>query len=1188
MGEAASSIEEAGSAADSAGSRFEGMGQHLRNVGIAAAAVGAGMAVSGQAFRNHAIDVDTLTRLYGDASGAMLEFASAMQAGTNFNESQIIGIANSFAGLRREFDLTTEQVQQLIIVSADIAAAFRVDIETAAKAVEAAMRGQTTSLAQFGIYLDQTRLKTGDLGSALNETSLVTERYNSILAQTAPLQGVAADQADGLYGDLVNLAQGFQDSARANMGSLGPLADFGAFASDNAIKTGLLALSLTQLRTSAASAIAIMSRFGAVLGPLGLGIAAAAAGAALVTFVRNAQEASDASRVMTKVVDDLNQALIETQEQGLLAGIAVALPNQIAAINNEFLTLAARQETISNLRHELASLAGQNEDLSGSYERVAAAAELYTRITGEQLDVNRDGTVTVREMQDAMAALQVQYDATAAQARAWADLSDEISRILLAQGEAGDKARERLAIALGQYQNGILTFGQLEDGILMADAALTQNTTSIGLNAAATANLDAVMGDSTATGFGWQIMAQANTEQADEWTANIRDLVEAEEEHRRILGLQASGNPWLFMAMANTEQAEEWAAAIRELTEAEAEHRRILGIQASGNPWLFMAMANTEQAEEWAAASREAAEARAEEQRILEIQRSTNPWLFMAQANTAQAEEWAEASRENAQALAEQDAATALSAATGNTWLAMAESNKVQTREWNEAIRERMAENLAEQLKAEAKAWQEYEDAAREAMEAVQSNAETMDTLERVIIGNTNAINSQFDGLLKWADGLIAVQGEYSKLDDLVKAGRITGTSGVFDDMSQYAAAQQAYNIIAEQTVQVNEDILTIQAKLSPFLGASAQAYGEQVHAVSLLRGEQLLLQTALLDATTQQRGFDLATAAANASTEAQVQSIQGMVLAAASADPVLAAYLDHLGLIEAEFDELTGEVKSITLNTEGFGEAQSEMALLTDALDNLTDAIINITVDVDDGELQALQGAAAAGFPMGFGGDTSGGGGLEVKAKVTVDKSEFDSGVSEATGALSTFGSATATAKVMADNSDATSRINESQSALGRWGSSSATARILADNSQAMGAIASVSSALAGLNGRTATTYIDTVYRTIGAPAIGLGGVAGYATGGVVAEMAEWGPELLHFPTGGVALAPTRGMYTVPQGTYVDTAPTTATKMLGGVNVTVNVRGNVYGIDDLTLEVTRQMVPALERAAAEYRRGYV
>lgn len=94
-------------------------------------------------------------------------------------------------------------------------------------------------------------------------------------------------------------------------------------------------------------------------------------------------------------------------------------------------------------------------------------------------------------------------------------------------------------------------------------------------------------------------------------------------------------------------------------------------------------------------------------------------------------------------------------------------------------------------------------------------------------------------------------------------------------------------------------------------------------------------------------------------------------------------------------------------------------------------------------------------------------------------------------------------------------------------------------------------------------TTVIETQYtvtgsdgstRDRGSGSSRLGGVVGYRNGGIPVELAEAGPELLHFRNGGSAWAMNRGIYNVPRGTYVDTAPASRLKAGGGGGMTIHI----------------------------------
>src|SRR5690606_41988808 len=84
------------------------------------------------------------------------------------------------------------------------------------------------------------------------------------------------------------------------------------------------------------------------------------------------------------------------------------------------------------------------------------------------------------------------------------------------------------------------------------------------------------------------------------------------------------------------------------------------------------------------------------------------------------------------------------------------------------------------------------------------------------------------------------------------------------------------------------------------------------------------------------------------------------------------------------------------------------------------------------------------------------------------------------------------------------------------------------------------------------------------------------YAMGRGLLERGQAGLELPHLATGGVLPLPRPATYSAPRGTYVEPANSVGPRSTGGISVHVTVQGNVYGIDDLTAAVTRQLAPAL------------
>jgi hypothetical protein len=406
--------------------------------------------------------------------------------------------------------------------------------------------------------------------------------------------------------------------------------------------------------------------------------------------------------------------------------------------------------------------------------------------------------------------------------------------------------------------------------------------------------------------------------------------------------------------------------------------------------------------------------------------------------------------------------------------------------------------------------------------------SEALDNTFRIIVGGTNTIASQSQAVADWATELIAVEGTYSILDDLLNAGRI--------NLLQYNVAQEAHNDIIRENAEIQEHVQTIQAQQAPVLAELMAAQENYVQSLTERSSEEQVAALAMMDTATNAKALEIALLAAQgAGAEALTPIIEGAI----AANPPLEAVLETMGLVARDHEG------NLIVNTSG----EDGVTALIDALDRATQATWVATFD---GDISAAEAA-----------------------------------YNTATGMNVNWDNLIGTSTVAADNAPATSAISWAQTVLATWGGSSAAARVnVVDN--ASGILAGVQSMLNNLNGQVATTYVQTI--ALQAKQMGLGGVAGYADGGVVAKMAEWGPEMLHFPNGGIVVAQTPGIYSVPQGTYVDTAPATAAKMQsvsgGGVNVVINVAGSV-GVDDLTEQVTRQLVPAIQRAASQHMRSY-
>lgn len=426
----------------------------------------------------------------------------------------------------------------------------------------------------------------------------------------------------------------------------------------------------------------------------------------------------------------------------------------------------------------------------------------------------------------------------------------------------------------------------------------------------------------------------------------------------------------------------------------------------------------------------------------------------------------------------------------------------------------------------------------------VRDAASGLDTVFRVIVGNTDAIANQISGVNDWAEALIGVQGEYAVIDDLLANGRIT--------LDEYNAAQQAQITISEANRTVLEDIQTIQARQAPLIAESTAALSAYVSELSGLSIEQQTAALGWLDASSAARALEINTLGVAAATgelgsngRAAFQSfIDGVV----ATDPVMTQMLVQMGAIDEHIDS-SGN-KTYTINWEGFKEGESSIDRLIDSIDALTLAlggIPPIRLDVQDNASEQLK------WVNDYLADMDG-------AEATVTAHADDPAAGILLGVQSIL-----------DDLD---------------GDTATTTAETIDLSS--GVIASIRNALANLDGQKATTIIETVYQSRGVSGAikqAHGGIPGFATGGVANYVPFYGaegnrPELLHFAMGGTAPIYTEGVYAVPPMTYV--SPANANPGLqggGGLTVQIDVHGNIYGIGDLAEQVTAQIVPAIQEA---------
>ena len=556
--------------------------------------------------------------------------------------------------------------------------------------------------------------------------------------------------------------------------------------------------------------------------------------------------------------------------------------------------------------------------------------------------------------------------------------------------------------------------------------------------------------------------------------------------------------------------------------------------------------------------------------------------------------------------------------------------------------------------------------------DAIGDAATSLETVNRVIVSNTDAIADQVDSVHSWAEELINVEGQYGLIDDLIAAGRI--------NQEQYNAAQLAYNDIAAANVAIQEDVLTIQAKQAPLIAEHTQALEQQMSIIADLPAQQQLIALGWMDATTAGRAMEFQTlavaAAAGELGRNGDEAFATMIAGAAQADPVLAALLEDMGLITqgadgsitvhipedtvSEMDRLTiaivsladllddgelnGSINMEVLGIEDVEQAQRDIEAIPPQKDvevgltvpdglfgnfvndvialqgtpeipvsadtTLAEADINdlrslppleLPVALDIGGLGASLGAGAAGAAQSALQDVALGQlqEIQIAAESIPSSVTIDVSVPNASTAIDSLSGVQAAAEAVPDtvftwtgvlgHVDAIGSLNGVEAAAEAIPNSVMTVISAVDNASAV--IGDAVSFLASVDGYESTMTLNVVTNQItrlSTVNARHGGVPGYAHGGVIAELAEAGPEMLHLASGGVVPVLDRGYYGVPSGTYV--SPANATPTMSGVSVqigTIHVAGNVTSERELTHAIAGEIESALESAIVQRRDGF-
>lgn len=804
--DASRGMEDLGESAQSAQRPMADLKRSAQDVGLGLGVLVAGMALAGQSFRDQEIALESMRRGYGDAATEMEQFAQQIQDTTNYSNDAAVASENIFRTLAQNYGFTADEIQQLITISADLAASMGIGLEDAAMRVQAAMRGEAESAEYLGLTLNDTALGIDNMAKSTTDAEKAQIRFNALQEQSAFAMGMAQQQADSTYGTMTQLRDSVQDAAQSFGEFLGPVGEIGAFAADNAVQIAAMGLALGQLGKTAQTLNAAIGAAGlaGALGPVGI---AAAAGLAAVGIYK-LWEASEgmiptAEQAAVKL-GDLEQQMRELYATGNTLGELAEM-----AVEGIFPELSADAERIRELENAIAQTNRVIGETGETTEQQAADLERWWH----ELD-----TLTEKYgvLDSEMLSTQLSQQAVMAG-------MEDLSAILAHTGAGAAQAQEETKELFDQFERG-----EISGTMLLEDLDLIANS------------LDSYDKNATQAAAGTQALTEAQIEY-NQALALANQTLEQYQQNQQIGGQNLAS------------EHREAAAAIE--AETEARENGIIAMQA----WLD-----------------------------IEQQIAGNSFAagIDVDANAAMTETWLQAQELRVQAVRQ-------------------EAIEV------ERLQAQYAETYAE-------------------MQSIATQAtDTLDSVFRAIVGNTDAIASQSQAVADWAEELIGAEGTWAQIDDLLTNGAIT--------LDEYTAAQQAYNQIAAANVSIQEDVLSIQAQLAPVVATATEALAAQMDAIANGSTDAQLFALGMMDAATASQALALAQG------YLQNQEVFGpMIQQAAELNPMLAQILEEMGMIS--YNPATGEVKLL-----GVDDAQSDLELLTSAMDDLNQTVATLIAVLQD-----------------------------------------------------------------------------------------------------------------------------------------------------------------------------------------------------------------------------------------------
>lgn len=817
-------------------------------IGAVFGVVAAGVAKAGAAFRDQQRSVDAINRLYGDSSKRVLEFADSMQDLTNVSDDAARQSAILMNTLQQNYQFTGDEIEQLIMRSADLAELHGKSFLDVSQMVQNALRGEAEYIEQIGVTLNDNFVameasRRGIEGwtTTMSDAEKAAFRFQLLMEQTANAQGYAIERASGGRGFVRDLVDDFQDATQAVGGFLGPIGQVAAELAPIAVAApiagagiGRMVASLKESAVASNVARVGLAGVSAVASPLGLVLTGVVAIGGLLAASWLEQRA--AAQAYNQSLSTLDGTLESVRRRGDTA---------LAALGE------SAEENLGKVKKAL-------EDYNGADLRMPQPSDFTNFDTREQ-----DYAKALTEYEEAIKQVQDQ----AAKAQPVIDLFNE------ALNDPNINAKAYL-----EWANGLLAVAASTDGTaddLRAIQTILSTPLSTFSFSKMAADLDKVKAsasevrdvfkDFPATLDDLRIDGKSGlaTQLDSLHTGIIKAFTPSEQE---VMAANAG-----YLRMLPSEDAEAAVAGLTSHTDLSAASAEKLDT-VWGRIQQKMSSGNLDNAKVMA-----------------DVFAILNDTSLGADEKVAELEKLSLSMAQYIDRFAQLKDAQVDWLANGDNFLA-----------WWQSYQQTMLDASAGVAEA-GEAWLQF----REDVDIAAGVEESGRALDQVLrtFGEIDSLGQRSASAGSIADKLIGAPGELGELQDLWD--RISaGTSDAVLAQEDYNNAINAGIAIQESNVRVQDDLNVVRAKQMPLLQQEQAAYEANIERIASLNAVEARRVLLLQDTAVQSQVAALYSQAyAAAIGEVPKDVTTKMILEAAEADAGLKDLLLNLGLIQKNSD---------------------------------------------------------------------------------------------------------------------------------------------------------------------------------------------------------------------------------------------------------------------------------------------